>query len=773
MKRLADSQPRLAALGDLATAEDGRRLARLLFAGSSVLYACRPDGEFNATFISPNAERLLGWRPEEFTAEPGFWRRHVHPEDLPQVERSPERLTGVDHVSYDYRFQHGDGRWLWIKDEAFVWRDGDGRTIEITGALTDITANRQALEHSERRLEDAIECLDDGFTLFDADDRLVLSNSRCLEFYAGVADAIRPGMRFIDILQLSVQRGLCDLGGMTGEAWISERMAWHHAGGRLDQRLSDGRYLDIREHRTSDGGSVAIRRDVTEARTLESALREALAFEQALIDALPIPVYYKVPDGRYLAINKAFEQALGIRREKVLGHTNFDFLRRDYADAIRASDEALMASGGRQTYETRIILSDGKEHDLLVNKAVFHDFAGRQRGWVGSLVDVTEIRRTEGRLLQAAKLATLGQIASEVAHELNQPLSIVRMTLDNLRDHLGLALPADVAESLGVALRQVDRMADIVGHLRVYSRGEHQDSEPFSPVETITSAVRMMTHQLQAAGIELHLEAPTECPPALGKAGHLEQVLLNLLANARDAVLDRPQPGQPRRITVRVREAVPDHAIRVTVEDNGGGVPTELWERIYEPFFTTKAEGRGTGLGLSISADIMRQLGGSLSGTNTMHGARFDLVLPLLAPDRAAVIQVDSTGATPAKAEAAPGRHLLVVDDEPEALQVMADFLRRHGHRVTVAGSGPEALRLISADPCDVLISDLRMPHMPGDELARRLRIQRPKLPVVLMTGQVDVTDGDMERAGFVLIRKPVSLRQLIDVIGALEMDDG
>jgi PAS domain S-box-containing protein len=748
---------------DPAGADDGNRLARLLSAGASVLYVRRSASTFDPSFISPNVERLLGWRPEDITGEPGFWLQRIHPDDRPGAQAALARLADTDHLACEYRFGHADGRWLWLKDEVFVWRDQDGGPAEITGAVTDVSDARR----ERSRLEDAIECLDEAFTWFDADGRLVVCNHRCREFYPLLAEEFRPGASFESLIRLAVQRGQVDLGGMTPEAWISERLAWHRSGGRLEQRLADGRTLDIREYRTGDGGSVALRRDVTEAQTLEAALREALAFEQALIDALPIPVFYKVPDGRYLAVNKAFEDAVGVRREAILGRTNFDVLNSVEAEAIRTADEALLRSGGRQAYETRIKLGDGKEHDLLVNKAVFLDAAGRLRGWVGSLVDVTEMRRTEERLLQAAKLATLGQIASEVAHELNQPLSILRMTLENLCDPAAPGVSAGCRDSLAAAARQIERMADIVSQLRVYSRMESPPAAPFSPLDAVVNTVRLMTPQMAAAGIEIILDVPADGPQVMGRAGHFEQVLLNLLANARDAVLDRPHPDTPPRIKITVEQTSADNAMRILVEDNGGGVPAALWDRIYEPFFTTKDAGRGTGLGLSISADIVRQLGGTLSGSNTPEGARFVVVVPLAR-------LVSSPSPAPAsETPPRPGLRVLLVDDEAEALRCMADYLRRRGHRVVMAGNGGEALRRFAAEPCDVLVSDLRMPGLSGLELAQRLRKERPDLPVVLMTGQVEVPDDDLERAGSVLVRKPVSLRRLNEVICALGGDHG
>lgn len=782
MKRLESSERLLADLQELGLTEGGRRLARLLFGGSSVLYACRPDGDFGATFVSPNVERVFGWRPTDFTGDPRFRLNHVHPDDLGHVQATLQRLAETDHLTYEYRLRHADGCWRWVRDELFVWRDAEGRAYEITGAFADISEareSRQALEdgdrrlrQTQRRLEDAIESLDDAFSLYDADDRLVMCNSRYGEIYPLVADEMRPGVRFVDLIRMSAERGQHNLDGLTVEEWVALRLACHRAGGRIYQQLSDGRHLDIREQRTSDGGTVGIRRDVTETRTMEAALREALAFEQALIDAVPIPVFFKLPNGRYQAVNKAFEEAHGVRREDILGRTAFDFMPHEYAEATQASDDALLAAGGRQRFEMRMVLSDGREHHLLVNKAVFHDPDGRLRGWVGSLVDVTEVRRTEERLLQAAKLATLGQIASEIAHELNQPLSIMRMTLDNLRDQMAhgpAGLSGMATEPLRMAARQVERMADIVNHLRVYSRAESQDARLFSPVEAVANAARLVAPQLEAAGIELRLECPSGCAAALGKASYFEQVILNLLSNARDAVLGRRAIGMPGRIAIRLEEQPLDRTIRVVVEDNGGGIPDPLWDSIYEPFFTTKEEGRGTGLGLSISSDIMRQLGGSLSGENIGSGARFSLVLPA----QSTRCDTPSAAAAATAQPPAPRLRVLVVDDEPEALQCMADFLRRRGHRVTVAGDGQEGLRLFAAEPCDVLVSDLRMPHLSGAELARRLRALRPGLPVVLMTGQVDVTAADMEREGFMLVRKPISLKQLNELILNLGGRDG
>ncbi|MDF0733730.1 ATP-binding protein [Pseudomonas entomophila] len=241
--------------------------------------------------------------------------------------------------------------------------------------------------------------------------------------------------------------------------------------------------------------------------------------------------------------------------------------------------------------------------------------------------DNTEVRRSQRQLLQGAKMATLGELASGLVHEINQPLNVMRMAVANTLKRLenGAADAAYLNDKLRRIEAQVERAARLVEHMRVFGRRSEVERQPFPAWAAVEGAVALLEEGLRGKGVGLRIEPPVEQPVVLGHQDQLEQVLINLMVNARDALLehDRDTPW------IGVRQHVADGQLYLLVEDNGGGIDPRLLERIFEPFFTTKPAGVGTGLGLSVSHGIVAAMGGSLGAVNEAQGACFRVSLPL------------------------------------------------------------------------------------------------------------------------------------------------
>ena len=259
---------------------------------------------------------------------------------------------------------------------------------------------------------------------------------------------------------------------------------------------------------------------------------------------------------------------------------------------------------------------------------------------VSYLSDITEQRRITAQAFGAAKLVTLGEMAANMAHELNQPLAVISLASENAAAALedrSEAGHADALETLELIAQQAARCKDVVRHLRMFSRGE--DMKTLSAIaldEVLDGALLLTGGALREAEVELVLALDAALPPVQGDQVAAEQVFVNLLLNARDAVLGLPA-GTPRRIRVASRQEAED--VVVTVADNGGGIPPALMERLFEPFFTTKPVGQGTGLGLSICHGIMRAFGGGITAANGAEGAEMAVRFRIATPARPTTAQ--------------------------------------------------------------------------------------------------------------------------------------
>lgn len=315
-----------------------------------------------------------------------------------------------------------------------------------------------------------------------------------------------------------------------------------------------------------------------------------------------------------------------------------DMVHPDERAPLVEAFQRLVAEGGGFHLEYRLRLITGEEVHVRHEAAAVTDALGRVRRVECTVQDVTEATALQVHLVQTAKLATLGEMAAGMAHELSQPLNALRLTCEQAVMALdaGPVPPAVSREAFQVIAGQADRMAQIVDHIRIFSRREGGTVQVFDGVQAVRLAVDLMRGQMEAAAVDFDLDVAATVAPITGRPVQFEQVVISLLSNAKDAALEQAaldaeakRPGA-RGPSVELTARIDQGAFVVTVRDNGGGLPPAVLERIFEPFFTTKPVGRGAGLGLSVSYGIVEGMGGSLTARNGHGGgAVFQIRLPL------------------------------------------------------------------------------------------------------------------------------------------------
>jgi PAS domain S-box-containing protein len=263
------------------------RLSTLLESAPAVVYSFKASGDFAPTFVSENIKRLLGYRAEEYLEDANFWRARVHPEDLDAVEAEQAKLFEAGRHTVEYRFRKNDGTYCWVGDEQFLIKDDHGHPLEVVGSWSDITARKTAEQEAlqaNQRVTDAIESISEGFSLFDAEDRLVLGNYKFAELFDYGAGAPKPGMTYEEIIRGAVERGLIEDARGRSSGWLRQRLAQHRSPTEpLLERRADGTWLQISERRIASGGSVAVYSDLTEIK--ESEQRTAAA-NQLILQSL-------------------------------------------------------------------------------------------------------------------------------------------------------------------------------------------------------------------------------------------------------------------------------------------------------------------------------------------------------------------------------------------------------------------------------------------------------------------------------------------------------
>ncbi|WP_248738453.1 ATP-binding protein [Pseudomonas sp. MWU12-2029] len=375
--------------------------------------------------------------------------------------------------------------------------------------------------------------------------------------------------------------------------------------------------------------------DVTEATLAAEQVRQSEERYRILVEDSPAMICRYRPDLILTFGNQPLAKYLECAPEELpgvnLGSWMSDVQRADFVERLAL----LTPESPVSTAEINLQLP-GREHAWWVwsDRGVFDEH--------GTLIEVqavgrdnTEVRRSQQQLTQSAKMATLGEMATGLAHEINQPLNVMRMAIVNVQKRLsnGDVQIDYLTDKLNRIDAQVQRAAKVVDHMRVFGRRSEIEQQLFNPASAIEGTLSLLAEGMRGKGVDLRIsETPFEVQ-VRGYVDQLEQVLINLMVNARDALLGKRESESGFKPWISIYAERDEEKVRLWVEDNGGGIDPRLLERIFEPFFTTKPVGVGTGLGLSVSYGIIENMGGHLSVRNSADGARFCIELPIASDD--------------------------------------------------------------------------------------------------------------------------------------------
>ena len=469
-------------------------------------------------------------------------------------------------------------------------------------------------------------------------------------------------------------------------------------------------------------------------------------------------VFRTTPDGRILDGNDAFAGMLGCEsREDLLTHTAWDF----YPDRLtREADLAVLSEQGSFTnHEVAVRRRDGKPAVLLENTTLIDPGDGTPAYLEGTILDITRLRELEDQYRQAQKLESVGLLAGGIAHDFNNALTAINGYADLILADLDERDPRrGMMEEIAAAGRHAETLTR---QLLAFSRRQLLQPKVLSLNQVIGEVAGLIRRTI-GESIELRTDLAPDLWLAKADPGQLQQVLLNLAVNARDAM---PGGGRLTMITAN-QDALPPAlttsppafagpCVRLSVADTGHGMDAETRRRAFEPFFTTKERGRGTGLGLSTVYGIVRQSGGDVRVVSEPgQGTRFEVYLPRVdaEPDAAQGLET---------ARDSRGGHetILVVEDQADVRRLTAEVLGRQGYRVLQADGAIDAARVSAAEPGTIhlLVVDVVMPGMSGPAVAERLRASRPGLRVLFMSGYTDNelrNDAEAASAG-AFIQKP------------------
>ncbi len=498
--------------------------------------------------------------------------------------------------------------------------------------------------------------------------------------------------------------------------------------------------------------NATLHRELVEASSRHREVAEKLS---RIFDHSPDLLLTTDNEGRITEVNRAAEKMLGYERVCMLGLACDDIFGEEVAGLVaRTLEHGLVAN-----HSCRLRKKDGAWVDVELSTSALRNAAVTAGTvWLGR--DVSELKETHRRLLQAERLSTVGEVISGVAHELNNPLcGVLGYSQLLLARHAGSTMPRELERIHDSALR----CQKIVGNLLAFARGHKPERRYLGINGIIDKTVDIKKYQLSVHDIEIVREYDANLPRTLVDFHQLQQVLLNLFNNAQHAMTCERQRGG----RLGIRTTHDGGTIRIEVSDTGHGMNSQTLERIFDPFFTTKEPGQGTGLGLSVSYGIINEHDGRIyARSQEGHGSTFVIELPI----REEPVEHAQERSAKSPVAIAPGRgeRILLVDDELMILDLLVEVLLGHGYRVDTASGGEEAWRKI--DPSfDLVISDVRMPQMNGLDLHRRIMAVHPKFrgKMIFMTGDLlDRTTVEfLASVGARILQKPLEIDAVLTAV--------
>lgn len=735
-----------------------RRLAEAIEAISDGFILIDPDGRVvlaNSKYreIYRRSAHLL-WPGADFSA---FLRHHAEIGEIVGVQGRVEefladrarRMKSGDTVES----RLADGRWLLTSD----FQTEDGGTVSVCSDITDLKRREHALADSEERYRLLVDMLPDGVLLHDVQAMRFL-NAAGRGILEIPDEVLIDNLHYLDFVHDAEKRDarsrIREFIRLTGDSPLTERRIRTYRGREIVIEIAA-----VPFRRGESEYALAVFRDITDRKLTEMRLREREGQVRAIVEAAADAIVMLDEDDRIVDFNPAAERIFGFGRDAVQGKRMAKTLiapahRAAHSRSLRAAAKGRDAIVAGRRRDIEAIRHDGEVFpaELTVTQV---SVEGR-RLFAAFLRDLTETRRAQAEierqreaLYQSEKLTALGSLLAGVAHELNNPLSVVVAQAMLMEE----TAQDEKVIRRSVAIRSAaERCSRIVKTFLAMARQQTPEQGTVHLNDLVENGLELLAYTLRTAGIDVVKDLDPDLPAVWGDADQLHQVVANLVINAQHAMMETPEP---RRLSIATGVEASTGMVMLTVDDTGPGVPAEMRLRIFDPFFTTKPTGIGTGIGLSVCHGVVESHGGQIGVEESPEGgARFLVRLP---PGGDAAAAVD---AVPIHAPAARDSHrILVVDDEEDIASALADILTLDGHSVDTADSGLAALERIAQSDYDLILTDLRMPKMDGPALYRQLKERYPHLSdrVIVLTGDTlhASASGFLTESGLPMIEKP------------------
>jgi len=794
---------------DSAVRESEERFRQLAENVSTVFWICEWPSR-KIIYVNPYYEKVFGRKCQSLLDNHDSWMDSIHPEDVERWIAAQPKLA-TDTFDETYRIVRPDGKVRWIRDRANPVCDKNGHVYRVVGTALDVTEKKRsaqrwtALSRLGRALNSATSAKEAAQSIVDAADELFGWDAATLDLYDEESDiaasilavdtidgkrtSCRPAVHWSQPSKLArtvlangaqlILRKIDDLPNsqthMFGDANKPSRSLMlvpirqgNHTIGILSiqsYRLNAYNQADLDLFQMfADYAAGALNRIAAEEE--RSRVEQRLKEQAALLDIAQDAIFVKDLEDRIIYWNKGAERTYGWTALEAIGR-KASTLHKDHAKFCEAMDGVLKHGewAGEMTQRTK----DDRELVVQVRMTLVRDNHDLPKAILAINTDVTDKKRLEEQILRGQRLESIGTLAGGIAHDLNNVLAPILMSVQMLRETVKTKEGQAILDTLQSSSQ---RGADLIKQVLSFARGVDGKRGPVN-VRNLARDLEKVVHDAFPKNIQVHIEAPMNLWTIEGDPTHIHQVLMNLCVNARDAM---PDGG---RLTVRIKNMVIDEAyarmnpdgkpgqhVVVAVEDTGMGIPASIRNKIFDPFFTTKEVGKGTGLGLATVLTIVKSHHGFINVySEPGKGAQFKIYFPA-SPNQVATEEIANEQNQLPRGN---GELVLIVDDEDAIRSITEQTLGCFGYRTLTASNGAEAVALYAKQPGEiaVVLTDMMMPVMDGPAAIVALRAINPSVKVIGSSG-LGSNDGPaklISSAVHDFIAKPYTAERLLKTL--------
>jgi PAS domain S-box-containing protein len=702
------------------------------------------NGREEFAYLSPSVKKVLGYNQNDLLGIP--FRSLVHPDDVHIIDKA-EKSHRVDStqttINDEYRFRNALGEWRWLISTGVPMYEKNEIVFNFVGIARDVTDQRQIeanLKASEQNFRNSLDSSFMGIHIVDNDWNTLYANQAFLDIYS-----------YENIEELKVIHQENSYTPESYDNWVirhEKKLRGEPIPDKIEEDIvrKDGsiRHLQAFRKEVLWNGKTQYQllyNDITELKQAEEAQHESEEKYRLIVENSRDTIFTINSADEFAYISPSITAMLGYHPAQLIGKKFILLVHPDDIHIIEEEKQQSYLPGYRgnldNIYRMRHASSEWRWVASRGTRAI--DAKGNFLYFIGVIRDVTEHKQAveekqalEEKAQVTSRLAAVGEMAAGIAHEINNPLTGVIGFPQILLAKQNV--PDDVKEDIKIIEEGSRRVADIVRRLLTFARQSKPVKVEANLNELIDNTLKLREYVLKTNNIEGITKFDPELPWLIVDPGQLQQVFINLIVNAEQAMKKSHGRGT---LTISTEKIA--NAIRITFQDDEPGIKKEIIGRLFEPFFTTKDPGEGAGLGLSLSRSIILEHYGKISVVSEFgHGATFIVELPLHDPTQLeAATQMNQTKETPTVNK--KGR-ILVVDDEPGVRELLGKVMTEMGHSVDVISDAGSAMKIIDAGTIyDVILSDIRMPGMNGVDLCSLIirKIPEMKNRIIVITGDV------------------------------------